>query len=186
MKTWTNIFTSVKLYPAGIFETSKYEKSVNNSIFEKKQKNKWSCSCFVTLVLLNSDMSCLCKQCRFRSVDFWRSKLTWICTVCHSVFEFVSKLDQVNWFAENYKWAWHHNLFSLTQFNISTQNIWILLTILALKFVQGLFTADAAEWGIWSGSTLFAIYPAFFKTHHQVHFTTYWCVWKNAEVMLMC
>ena len=37
----------------------------------------------LTLVLLNPDLPCLCKQCRSRSVGFWRSQLTWICTVCH-------------------------------------------------------------------------------------------------------
>ena len=37
----------------------------------------------LTLVLLNSDIPCLCKQCRSRSVGFWRSQLIWICTVCH-------------------------------------------------------------------------------------------------------
>ena len=37
----------------------------------------------LTLVLMNPDMSCLCKQCRSRSVGFWRSQLIWICTVCH-------------------------------------------------------------------------------------------------------
>ena len=37
----------------------------------------------LTLVLLNPDIPCLCKQCRFRSVGFWRSQLIWICTVCH-------------------------------------------------------------------------------------------------------
>ena len=46
----------------------------------------------LTLVLLNPDMSCLCKQCRSRSVGFWRSQLIWICTVCLSVFEFVSTI----------------------------------------------------------------------------------------------
>ena len=35
-----------------------------------------------TLVLLNLDMPCLCKQCRSRSVCFFRSQLIWICTVC--------------------------------------------------------------------------------------------------------
>ena len=44
----------------------------------------------LTLVLLNPGMPCLCKQCRSRSVGFLRSQLIWICTVCHSVFEFVS------------------------------------------------------------------------------------------------
>ena len=37
----------------------------------------------LTLVLLNPDLSCLCKQCRSRSVGFSRSQLIWICTVCH-------------------------------------------------------------------------------------------------------
>ena len=38
----------------------------------------------LTLVLLNPDIPCLCKQCRSRSFGFWRwSQLIWICTVCH-------------------------------------------------------------------------------------------------------
>ena len=37
----------------------------------------------LTLVLLNPDIPCLCKQCRSRSVGFGRSQLIWICTVCH-------------------------------------------------------------------------------------------------------
>ena len=37
----------------------------------------------LTLVLLNPDIPCLCKQCRSRSVGFFRSQLIWICTVCH-------------------------------------------------------------------------------------------------------
>ena len=37
----------------------------------------------LTLVLLNPDIPCLCKQCRSRSVGFWRSQLIWTCTVCH-------------------------------------------------------------------------------------------------------
>ena len=40
--------------------------------------------------VLNLDMHCLCKQCRSRSVGFWRSQLIWIYTVFHSVCEFVS------------------------------------------------------------------------------------------------
>ena len=39
--------------------------------------------CTLTLVLLNPDMSFLCKQSRSRSVGFWRSQLIWICTICH-------------------------------------------------------------------------------------------------------
>ena len=52
-----------------------------------------------TLVLLNLDMPCLCKQCRFRSVGSWRSQLIWICTICHLVFEFISTtwIKQSDW-----------------------------------------------------------------------------------------
>ena len=50
----------------------------------------------LTLVLA---MYCLCKQCRSRSVGFWRSQLIWVYTVCHSVCEFVSTtwIKQSNW-----------------------------------------------------------------------------------------
>ena len=44
----------------------------------------------LTLVLLNQDIPFLCKQCISRSVCFWRSQLKWICTVCHSVCDFIS------------------------------------------------------------------------------------------------
>ena len=50
----------------------------------------------LTLVLLNQDIPCFCKQCRSKSVGFWRSQLIWICTVCHSVCEFVST-TWINW-----------------------------------------------------------------------------------------
>ena len=46
----------------------------------------------LTLVMLNLDMSCLCKQCRSRLVDFFRSQLICICTVCHLVSEFISTI----------------------------------------------------------------------------------------------
>ena len=45
----------------------------------------------LTLVLLNRDMPCLCKQCSSRSVGFFRSQLIWICTVCHSIW--IKNLD---------------------------------------------------------------------------------------------
>ena len=51
---------------------------ITNPIFYEK---KWKI--LLILVLLNLDISCLCKQCRSRSVGFWRSQLIWICTVCH-------------------------------------------------------------------------------------------------------
>ena len=48
--------------------------------------------CKLTLVLLNPDIPWFCKQCRSRSVVFFRSQLIWICTVCHSVCEFISTI----------------------------------------------------------------------------------------------
>ena len=33
-----------------------------------------------------------CKQCRSRSVGFFRSQLIWICTVCHQVCKFITKI----------------------------------------------------------------------------------------------
>ena len=49
---------------------------------------------WLTLVLLNPDIPCLCKQCRSRSVGFWKIQLIWICTVCHlvPVCEFISTI----------------------------------------------------------------------------------------------
>ena len=40
-----------------------------------------------------------CKQCRSRSVGFWRSQLIWICTVCHYVHEFIAtiQIKQSDW-----------------------------------------------------------------------------------------
>ena len=64
--------------------------------------NFTSCKCkssanglvqILTLVLLNPDIPCLCKQCRSRSVGFWRSQLIWIYTVCHSVCEFIATIQ---------------------------------------------------------------------------------------------
>ena len=72
----------------------------------------------LTFLLLNPDIPCLCKQCRSRSVDgFFRSQLIWICTVCQVECECIINLYQVIWLAENQKWAWHLNLFSMTMVN---------------------------------------------------------------------
>ena len=52
--------------------------------------------------LLNRDISCFHKQCRSRSVGFFRSQLIWICTVCHLVCDYVSTTwNQVIWLADN-------------------------------------------------------------------------------------
>ena len=41
--------------------------------------------------LAEHNMTCLSKQCRSRSVVFFRSQLIWICTVCLQICEFLSK-----------------------------------------------------------------------------------------------
>ena len=53
----------------------------------------------LTPVLVSQDISCLCKQCRSRSVGFFRSQLIWICTVFHQVFEFIAtfQIKQSDW-----------------------------------------------------------------------------------------
>ena len=65
--------------------------------------NNYTCSItccklhlYLTLVLLHPDIPCLCKQCRSRSVGFWRSQLIWICTVCHYVCEFIATI-RIKW-----------------------------------------------------------------------------------------
>ena len=63
------------------------------------EKIKMSANIILTLVLLSPDIPCLCKQCRSRSVGFWRSQLIWICTVCHQLFEFIAtiRIKQPDW-----------------------------------------------------------------------------------------
>ena len=55
----------------------------------------------LTLVLLNPDIPCLCKQ-SCLSLNMWI---------------YINSLDQVNWLVENWKWMWHLNLFSMTRVN---------------------------------------------------------------------
>ena len=62
---------------------------------------------FLTLVLLNQDMSCLCKQCRSRSVCFSY-------TLPLTMWTYINNQDQVIWLAKNEIGAWHLNLFSMT------------------------------------------------------------------------
>ena len=70
----------------------------------------------LTLVLLNLDMPCLCKQCR--------SEANWSGSIL-----FINNLDQVIWLAENYKWAWHLNLFSMTRVKAAKLNNTSVFTI---------------------------------------------------------
>ena len=65
----------------------------------------------LTLVLLNPDIPCLCKQCRSRSVA---TDLDLHC-LSLSMWININILDQVIWLGENQKWVWHLNLFSRTR-----------------------------------------------------------------------
>ena len=65
----------------------------------------------LTLVLLSPDTPCLWKQCRSRSVCFWRRQPIWICTVCEYV-NFYQHLGQVIWKLEV---SGHLNVFSMTR-----------------------------------------------------------------------
>ena len=69
----------------------------------------------LTLVLLNPDITCLYKQCRSRSVISWLlKKPTDVDLHCLSlsIWICINNMDQGVWMAENWKWAWHLNLFS--------------------------------------------------------------------------
>ena len=126
------------------------------------------CAVLLTLVLLNPDKPCLCKQCRSRSVGFCRSQLIWICTVCNKVCEFcINNLDQAIWLAENLKLAWHLNLFSWTR----------------VKILSGMANSvdldqTAPEGAVWAGSALFkyAFCPQFWCTK-------VWEIYRNCNGM---
>ena len=80
----------------------------------------------LALVLLVPDIPCLCKQCRYRSVDF-RSQLIWICTVCHSVYEFVSTtwIKLSDWL----KVRNGHGILIFSAWQWLNAQIWIILHI---------------------------------------------------------
>ena len=86
-------------------------KGCNQADYKEVDKVHW----------LDPDMPCLYKQCRSRSVGFFSwllKKPTDLYLHCLSLSRwiFVNNLDQVMWFqAENYKWAWHLNLFNMTR-----------------------------------------------------------------------
>ena len=87
----------------------------------------------LTLVLLNPDILCLCKQCRSRSVGFWRSQLIWICTVCHSVYKFLSTtwIKESDWL--KIRRGWDILIYSAWQGLTLSIGTPYLLTILVLK-----------------------------------------------------
>ena len=74
----------------------------------------------LTLVLLNPEMPFLCKQCRSRSVGFWTDLDLHCLPFCMWIY--INILDQVIWLAENWKWAWHLNLFSMTRVKLITSD----------------------------------------------------------------
>ena len=73
----------------------KYQADFLGKIRTNIQNIVWKCYPaykVLTLVLLNPDTPCHCKQYRSRSVGFSRSQLIWIYTVFHSVCEFISTM----------------------------------------------------------------------------------------------
>ena len=84
-------------------------------------------------------------KCRSRSVGFFRSQLIWIYTVTLSMWIYINHLDQVIWLAENWKWAWHLNLFSMTRFN-AWQAGYFVNTLLPVMTTAPLESAEVAEW----------------------------------------
>ena len=64
----------------------------------------------LTLVLRSPDVLCLFKQCRSRSIGFWRNQLLNLHCLPFSIWIYINYLDQGIWMAENYKWVCYLNL----------------------------------------------------------------------------
>ena len=69
----------------------------------------------LTLVLLNWDIPCLCKQCRSRSVVLKKPTDLDLQCLPFRMWIYSNNPVQVIWLAENWKWAWHLNLFRRTR-----------------------------------------------------------------------
>ena len=89
-KCWK--WTCTNIYPNTCPQSSSVRSSFDACTCKRFSNDLSYCWFKLTLVMLNPDIPCLCKQCRSRSVGFWRSQLIWICTVCHSVCEFISTI----------------------------------------------------------------------------------------------
>ena len=81
------MYTKTKLLPK---IWSEYALLVIQSAYCRPNTRRQSKNSCLTFVLLNTDRFCFWKQCRSRSVGFWRSQLIWICAVCPWECEFIS------------------------------------------------------------------------------------------------
>ena len=84
------------------------------------------CIHFLTFVLLNPDIPCLCKL--YIQISWLPKKPTDLDLHCLSfiMWIYINNLDQVIWLAENWKWAWHLNLFSMTR--VKRLVLWVKLS----------------------------------------------------------
>ena len=76
----------------------------------------WHLAYTLTVILLNWNMSRLCKQWRSRSVGFfgnWSGSPLFV-TEYVNLFQ---QPDQANPLADVYKWAWHLNFYNMTSVN---------------------------------------------------------------------
>ena len=125
----------------------------NGSYFDLPKSLHLYLPFLLTVVLLNPGILWLCKQCRSRSVGFWRSQLIWICTVWPEanwsgsalfVIQYVNLYQNPE--SSNLKiWSGCGNLFSRTRVNLkclycnrpftkflTLMLIWVILTITTL------------------------------------------------------
>ena len=58
---------------------------------------------------------------------------------------FINNLDQVIWFAENWEWTWHHNLFSMARFNFGILEF-CYLTLDQFLFIFQKSVESMAKW----------------------------------------
>ena len=90
-----------------------------------------------TLVLLNPDISCLCKQCRSRLVGF---DLDLHCLPL-SMWTNSNNPDQAICLAENFKWVCHLNLFSRTRVN----NAQTVLVVSLCRYISCCFSQKSCS-----------------------------------------
>ena len=116
LKTWvafanakaTHIFFSKNISVYAIFNDQSFNDTLTDDIvcFEQLGPNFFLFVCYfylqfvlytsiLTLFLLNQDMPCLCKQCRSRSVRFWRIDWSRSALFAIQYLDCINNLDQV-------------------------------------------------------------------------------------------
>ena len=90
----------------------------------------------LTLVLLNPDIPCLCKQCRARSVGSnWSGSALFVIYYVN-LYQQPGSGDQVIWLADNHKWAWHLYSAFLSSSADHAKGVPLLQFLICLLFIS--------------------------------------------------